>query len=112
MAAAVLIDVPAEDLVRRLAGRWICEGAGHVYHELTNPPRRPGICDIDGSQLVQRADDQADTVRARLAGQLGALAEVVDHYERAGVLRRIDGQQPITAVSEAVLAALDAPAMA
>ena len=106
--AALLIDMPAEDLVRRLAGRWICEAAGHVYHELTNPPREPGRCDIDGSRLVQRADDAVETVRARLESQLGALAAVVDHYERAGRLRRVDGRQPIDVVSDDLITALGA----
>jgi adenylate kinase len=104
---ALLIDVPAEDLVRRMADRWICEKAGHVYHETANPPRVAGICDIDGSRLVQRADDRADTIRARLAQQLGALEDVVDHYRRAGVLRTVDGRQPIDAVGRDVLAELD-----
>jgi len=103
---ALLIDVPAAELIERLAGRWICEAAGHVYHELTNPPGEPGVCDIDGSRLIQRADDQADTVRARLDGQLGALDAVVDHYRAAGVLRRVDGRLPIGEVSEATIAAL------
>jgi adenylate kinase len=106
---ALLIDVPGEDLVRRMAGRLICEASGHVYHETANPPRVPGICDIDGSKLVQRADDAADTIRARLAQQLGALADVVDHYRRAGVLRTVDGRQPIDLVSRALLAELDPP---
>jgi adenylate kinase len=106
---ALLIDVPGEDLVRRMAGRLICEASGHVYHETANPPRVPGICDIDGSRLVQRADDAADTIRARLSQQLGALADVVDHYRRAGVLRSVDGRQPINLVSRALLAELDPP---
>lgn len=106
---AILIDVPAEDLVRRMSGRLICEKAGHVYHETANPPRVAGICDIDGSPLVQRADDRAETIRARLAQQLGALEEVVDHYRAAGVLRTIDGRQPIEAVARSVLAELDPP---
>jgi adenylate kinase len=106
--AALLIDVPADDLVRRLSGRWICEAAGHVYHEVTHPPQVPGTCDIDGSRLIQRADDEAATVRARLESQLGALSRVVDHYERAGQLRRVDGRESIQAVSEALLRALGA----
>jgi adenylate kinase len=106
---ALLIDVPGEDLVRRMAGRLICEAAGHVYHETANPPRVPGRCDIDGSRLVQRADDAADTIRARLSQQLGALADVVDHYRRAGVLRAVDGRQAIDLVSRALLAELDPP---
>lgn len=106
---ALLIEVPAEDLIRRMAGRWICEKAGHVYHETANPPRVPGRCDIDGSRLVQRADDEVDTVRARFAKQLGALAEVIDHYRARGVLRAVDGRRPIHDVTTALLAELDPP---
>jgi adenylate kinase len=106
---ALLIDVPPEDLVRRLAGRWICEQSGHVYHETANPPRVPGHCDIDGSRLVQRADDQPETIRARLTQQLGALEEVIDHYRSRSALRTVDGRQPIPAVADALLAELDGP---
>jgi adenylate kinase len=105
---ALLIDVPRDDLVRRLSGRWVCEAAGHVYHEVTKPPRVPGRCDIDGSPLRQRDDDRAETVRARLDSQLDALAEVVDHYAQAGRLRRVDGRMPIGDVSAALLDALGA----
>jgi adenylate kinase len=103
---AVLIDVPIDDLVRRAAGRRICESAGHVYHETANPPRVPGRCDIDGSALIQRADDREETVRARMDQQLGALDDVVDHYRTAGKLSRVDGRKAIDAVSEDVIAAL------
>jgi adenylate kinase len=105
---ALLIDVPAEDLVRRLSGRWICKAAGHVYHATANPPQVDGICDLDGSPLIQRTDDREDTIRARLAGQLGALEEVVDHYRGGGVLRTVDGTQPIDRVSADLLAELPA----
>jgi adenylate kinase len=102
---ALLIDVPAEEVVRRLAGRWICQAAGHVFHVITKPPRQPGICDIDGSPLVQREDDRAETVRARLASQLQDLEAVVEHYRAAGVLRRVDGRRPIDAVAADLVAA-------
>jgi len=105
---ALLIDVPAEDLVRRLSGRWICRASGHVYHVLANPPRVEGVCDLDGSPLIQRADDREETIRARLAGQLGALAEVVDHYRSRGVLRTVDGSRSIADVSADLLAELPA----
>ncbi len=95
---ALLIDVPEEDLVARLAGRRICEAAGHVYHVTANPPAVPGICDIDGSPLIQRTDDRPETVRARLAAQLGALADVVGHYRTQGVLRSVDGRRSPEAV--------------
>lgn len=101
---ALHIDVPLDELVRRLSGRWICRDAGHVYHEQSNPSRVAGQCDLDGSPLIQRDDDRPETIRARLTGQLGTMAEVVDHYTETGVLRTIDGLRPI----EAVTAALEA----
>jgi adenylate kinase len=104
---ALLIEVPIEDLVQRMSGRLVCEKAGHVYHELLNPPKVKGRCDIDGSPLVQRADDRPETIRARMTQQLGALAEVVEYYRAAGKLRTVDGRQPIEAVSRALLAELD-----
>lgn len=104
---AVEIDVPADELVRRLSGRWVCRDSGHVYNESTNPPRTAGRCDLDGSPLIQRADDRAETIRARLAIQLSSLRDVVAHYRRTGVLRRVDGVAPIDVVSVAVLAAVD-----
>jgi adenylate kinase len=105
---ALNIDVPAEEVVRRMSGRWICEASGHVYHETANPPRVAGRCDIDGSRLIQREDDRIETVRARLAQQLGALRDVVAYYRGRGVLRSIDGRRPIAEVSEALLAEVDA----
>ena len=104
--AAVLIDVPEDELVARMTDRVICRAAGHPYNLRSNPPRRPGVCDLDGSELYQRPDDAEATVRARLAKQLAPLADVVNHYRTAGLLRAIDGRQPIGAVTDQVLAAL------
>jgi adenylate kinase len=104
--AAVLIDVPEVELVARMTDRLICRAAGHLYNLRTRPPRTPGVCDIDGSELYQRADDGEATVRARLAKQLAPLAEVVGHYRAAGILTAVDGRQPVDAVTEQVLAAL------
>jgi adenylate kinase len=99
---ALDIDVPADELVRRLSGRWICRDAGHVYHESLNPPRVSGVCDLDGSTLIQREDDRPETIRARLAGQLSSLADVVEYYGVTGVLAQVDGSGPIESVSAAV----------
>ncbi len=106
VAAAVLVDVPADELVRRLSGRWICRAAGHPYHEVSSPPHVAGVCDLDGSELYQRADDQPATIRARMDQQLGALAEVIEHYRTSGVLRTVDGLQPIDEVSSSIDAML------
>jgi len=101
--AALLVDVPADELLRRLSGRWICVAAGHTYHETAYPPRVPGVCDIDGSGLVQRGDDRPEVVKARLDNQLGAMQEVVEHYRSAGILQVVDGRRPIAAVTNDLL---------
>lgn len=103
---AVSIEVPADELVRRLSGRWICRDAGHVYSETAHRPRVAGRCDLDGSPLVQRDDDKAETIRTRLAVQLSSLRDVVAHYRATGVLRQVDGVAPIETVTADLMAAL------
>lgn len=100
------VHVPLEDLVRRMANRRICTANGHVYNLVSNPPRVEGICDLDGSELGQRADDEEATVRARMDQQVPSLLEVVEYYRDKGVLTTVDGQQEIDAVTDALMAAL------
>ena len=100
------IDVPLEDLVTRMANRRICTANGHVYNLVSNPPKVDGVCDLDGSGLVQRADDAEVTVRARMAQQVPPLLEVVEHYRDHGILTSVDGRQPIDAVTDSLLASL------
>jgi adenylate kinase len=109
---ALLIEVPIEELVGRFAERVICRAGGHVYNLHSNPPRQPGVCDIDGSELVRRVDDAEATVRARMVQQLGPLAEVADHYRSRGVLTAIDGTQSIEGVAADLVRALGLPASA
>jgi len=104
---ALLVDVPAEDLVGRLSGRWVCRLAGHPFHVVINPPRIPGICDVDGSPLEQREDDRPEVVRARLARQLPPMQSVVEYYRARGVLRTVDGRQPIEDVTRDLIAAVE-----
>jgi adenylate kinase len=104
VAGALYLDVDREMLLRRLSGRWICEESDeHVYHELTRPPKKPGVCDLDGAALYQRADDQPQTVRSRLDKQLPPMFEVVDYYSEAGLLSTVDGGQPPAEVTEALI---------
>lgn len=98
------IDVPFEELVRRVAGRWICPLCGTPYHVDSDPPRVAGECDRDGTPLRQRDDDRPEVVRARLAKQVPPMLQVVDHYERSGIVDRVDGTRPIETVSEDILA--------
>lgn len=100
------IDVPLEDLVTRMANRRICTANGHVYNLVSNPPRVDEVCDLDGSDLGQRADDEESTVRARMAQQVPPLLDVVEHYRRKGVLTTVDGRQGIDAVTDVLMEAL------
>jgi adenylate kinase len=89
--------------VRRVAGRWICPQCGTPYHETTDPPTVAGHCDRDGTALTQRDDDRPHVVRARLERQVPPMLEVVDHYERAGIVDRLDGTLPIEQVTTSIL---------
>jgi adenylate kinase len=108
--AALLIDVPREELFHRLSGRWLCREEGHPYHEVDRPPRTPGVCDIDGSELYQRPDDEPETVRQRLERQLPPMYEVADYYNERELLSTIQGDAPIDEVTEALLRAIAQPA--
>jgi adenylate kinase len=100
VTAALLIEVPDEAIVRRLSGRRQCKKEGHVYHVETNPPKHEGVCDIDGSKLVQRDDDRPETVEKRLRVYHENTEPLVDHYQEQGVLRRFDGTRSPTEVHD------------
>jgi adenylate kinase len=102
------IDVPLEDLVKRMANRRICTANGHVYNLVSNPPSVDSVCDLDGSDLVQRADDEEATVRARMAQQVPPLLDVVEHYRSHDILTTVDGRQPIDAVTDALMSSMHA----
>jgi adenylate kinase len=93
LTGVLLIDVPDEVLVRRLAGRRVCLKSGHVYHVEFDPPKREDVCDQDGSRLIQRDDDREETIRRRLEVYARQTAPLIDYYESAGLLRRFDGQR-------------------
>ena len=91
LTAALLIEVPDQEVVRRLGGRRVCAKGGHVYHVELDPPKREGICDQDGSRLIQRDDDREETILRRLEVYARQTAPLIDYYEQAGLLRRFDG---------------------
>lgn len=93
-------------LVKRLANRYICRAQQHPYNLITNPPKQPGICDIDGSPLYQRSDDTEEAVRRRLEIFFGETIKLLDYYGAKGKVREIDAEQPIPAVTAAILRAL------
>jgi adenylate kinase len=91
LTAALLINAPGEEVVRRLSGRRICAKSGHVYHVEFDPPKTDEVCDEDGSRLIQRDDDKPETVEKRLAVYREQTAPLIDWYDERGVLRRFDG---------------------
>lgn len=111
VAGALYVDVDRDVLLRRLSGRWICSAAeDHVYHEVSRPPRKAGVCDVDGAPLYQRDDDAPATVRARLDKQLPPMYEVVDYYAERGLLSAVDGDKPVAEVTGALMRAIAQPA--
>ncbi|KPH76269.1 MULTISPECIES: adenylate kinase [Bacillaceae] len=92
------VDVPEEKLVERLTGRRICPTCGTAYHVLFNPPKVEGICDKDGSHLVQRDDDTAETVKKRLSVNIEQTQPLLDFYESEGYLVKVNGDQEIDKV--------------
>jgi adenylate kinase len=91
VTAALLIDVPDEEVIRRLSGRRMCVKSGHNYHVEFDPPKHEGVCDQDGSRLVQREDDKPEVIENRLRVYHEKTKPLVDYYDERGLMRRIDG---------------------
>jgi adenylate kinase len=106
ITAAILIDVPDDELVRRISGRRVCVKAGHNYHVEFDPPKHEGVCDQDGSRLIQREDDQPDVVRNRLRVYHEQTEPLVGFYDEQGLMRRIDGTRSPTEVHDHIRAVI------
>jgi adenylate kinase len=99
LTAALLIDVPEDDIVRRLSGRRVCPN-GHTYHVEHHPPKKEGVCDVDGEPLSQREDDSEDTVRKRLQVYRDQTEPLVAYYDDHDILHRFDGTRSPTEVHD------------
>lgn len=106
ITAVLLLDVPDEEVERRLSGRRVCVKKGHNYHVEFDPPKREGVCDQDGSRLVQRDDDKPEVIRNRLATYHRKTAPLIDHYDEQGSLKRIDGMREPTEVHDHIRAVI------
>lgn len=102
----IALEVPRETLERRLHGRWVCAAHGHVYNLISRPPKVAGVCDLDGSPLIQRVDDTPEKINRRLDIFFNETVKLLDYYSAQGKLTRVDGARPIDEVTRAVLAAL------
>jgi len=106
LTAVILIEVPDEEVVRRLSGRRVCVKEGHIFHMGFDPPKNEGVCDIDGSRLEIRDDDRPDVIRRRLGTYHEKTEPLVGYYEERSVLRRVDGLPAPDEVSDRIRAML------
>ena len=106
ISAAVLIDVPDEEVIRRLSGRRICAKKGHVFHVDFDPPKNEDVCDVCGARLLIRDDDKPEVVKHRLGTYHDKTEPLVGYYEGEGILRRVDGALPPDEVSDRIRALL------
>jgi adenylate kinase len=106
LTAALLIDAPDEEVVRRLSGRRQCVKNGHVYHVEFDPPKNEGVCDQDGSRLMQRDDDKPETVQKRLAVYHEQTEPLILWYGERGLLRRFEGTRTPEEVNSHIRATL------
>jgi adenylate kinase len=106
LTAAVLIDVPDEEVVRRLGGRRTCVKNGHVFHVEFDPPKNEGVCDVCGARLEIRDDDKPEVIRHRLEQYHSKTEPLIAYYEDKGLLRRGDGSLPPDEVGDRIRAML------
>jgi adenylate kinase len=106
VTAALLIDVPDEEVVRRLSGRRVCVKAGHNYHVEFDPPKHEGVCDQDGSRLIQRDDDKPEVITRRLEVYHEQTEPLVEYYDTQGLMRRIDGTREQSEVHDHIRAVI------
>jgi len=98
----VYFDVSEPELLRRLTGRRVCRKCGHTYHLVSNPPKRPGVCDACGSELYQREDDTEVTVRNRLEVYRRQTSPLLDYYRQRHMLTTVSGEGPVATIRDAI----------
>ena len=102
MDYAIDVDVPDENIVNRMSGRRACLNCGATYHLISIPPKVEGICDRCGSEIVLREDDKPETVQKRLKVYHEQTQPLIDYYKNQGILKSVDGTQPMEAVFTAI----------
>ncbi|MCJ7518874.1 MAG: adenylate kinase [Anaerolineaceae bacterium] len=101
--AVPFINVPSNELIERLSGRWTCKAESHVYHLKYKPPKQVNICDLDGSALYQREDDKRETVEQRIKVYLEQTAPLIAFYRKDSLLFEVDGSLPIEQVTDKLM---------
>ncbi len=107
---AIYIEVPNEELVKRLSGRWLCRNCQTPYHTISSPPRTPGKCDKCGGELYQRSDDKEETVKERLSVFLAQTVPILEYYKKQNKLIKVNGDLGIQEVAREIISVLEAEA--
>ena len=108
MDYAVNVHVPDENIITRMSGRRACLNCGATYHIVNIPTKVEGICDRCGSEVVLRADDEPETVKKRLDVYHDQTQPLIEYYENQGILKTVDGTQPMQTVFEDIIKLLEA----
>ena len=108
MDYAIDVDVPDENIVNRMGGRRACINCGATYHIVSIPPKKEGVCDTCGNELVLRDDDKPETVQKRLNVYHEQTQPLIDYYTKQGILKSVDGTQPMEDVFAAIVEILGA----
>lgn len=103
MDYAIDVDVPDENIVKRMSGRRACLECGATYHIVSIPPKKEGVCDACGSELVLRDDDKPETVQKRLDVYHEQTQPLIDYYNKQGILKSVDGTKPMEEVFAAIV---------
>jgi adenylate kinase len=106
LTAVLLIDASDDEVIKRISGRRVCVKNQHVYHVDFDPPKHEGVCDQDGSRLIQRDDDKPETIKKRLEVYHAQTKPLIDYYESRGNLRRFDGSRTPSEVHDHIRATL------
>ncbi len=104
---AIDIEVPDENIVKRMGGRRACLGCGATYHLMFNPPKKDGVCDVCGKELILRDDDKPETVQKRLNVYHDQTQPLIQYYSEAGILKEVDGTKDINEVFDAIVLILE-----
>ena len=108
MDFAIDVDVPDDNIINRMSGRRACLNCGATYHIVSIPPKKEGICDTCGKELVLRDDDKPETVKKRLDVYHDQTQPLIDYYKKQGILKSVSGTQPMEKVFEDITAILGA----
>lgn len=108
MDFAIDVDVPDENIINRMSGRRACLNCGATYHIVSIPPKKEGVCDTCGNELVLREDDKPETVKKRLDVYHAQTQPLIEYYTKQGILKSVDGTQPMEEVFAAIVTVLGA----